>query len=251
MLVVVPPSETKVSGGRDDQVLDVSALSFPLQNPTRLSLLEQVEKLSLDPKKALAALKLGPKGHSEIERNQQIRFSGVMPALERYSGVLYDALDSATLGPGAAWAAKHLAIFSALFGLILSTDLIPAYRLSYDSRLSRGTPTTQWADVSDILWSEVRGFVVDLRSEGYRRLAVVPETRGVFVNLVQPGPVGQRKALGHANKSVKGQLVRAMARDGVQLDSVDDLIAWGAVASWNFDQESLTDGRIDLVISGS
>jgi uncharacterized protein len=251
MLVVLPPSETKVSGGIDNQTLDVSALSFPVQNPVRLTLIEQVVELAQDPTRAMAALKLGPKGLGEIERNQDVLSSPVLPAIERYTGVLYDALDATGLGSASAWVTSHVGIFSALFGLVRASDLIPAYRLSFDSGLSLGKPQTQWASIVDSLWADVSGFVVDLRSEGYRALSPVPETAGVFVNLVQPGPVGQRAALGHANKSVKGRVVKAMALDGLEISSVQDLVSWGKGAGWTFDADSLRAGRIDLVVSGS
>jgi cytoplasmic iron level regulating protein YaaA (DUF328/UPF0246 family) len=251
MLVLLPPSETKVSGGLDNQSLDVSALSFPVQNSVRLRLIEQVLELSQDPTRARAALTLGPKGLGEIERNQQLLSSPVLPALERYTGVLFDSLDARGLGAASTWATSHIAIFSALFGLVRASDLIPAYRLSFDSRLSQGKPQTQWASVVDSLWADVPGFVVDVRSEGYRALAPVPDTVGVFVNLVKPGPLGERTALGHANKSVKGRLVRAMALDGLEVSSVQELASWGQGAGWSFDADSLHAGRIDLVVSGS
>lgn len=251
MLVVLPPSETKVSGGLTGHTLDVPTLSFPSQEPVRRSLVEQVVTLSGDLERALVALKLGPKGDGDIERNRTLLTSFTLPALARYSGVLYDALDQPHLGRASAWADDHVAIFSALFGLVRATDLIPAYRLSFDSALPAGSPVKQWASVSGALWDDVPGFVLDLRSEGYRTLAPVPLDRGVFVNLVQPGPRGSRKALGHTNKSVKGQLVRMMALDGANITSIADAVAWGSARGWDFDQESYAAGRIDLVVSGS
>lgn len=251
MLVVLPPSETKVSGGVTGHTLDVSSLSFPVQEPTRRKLLDQVKNLSLDPDKARIALKLGPKGLPEIERNQTLFTSPTLEALSRYTGVLYDALDAASLGSAASWARDNIAIFSALFGLVRATDMIPAYRLSYDSSLPDGSPVVQWSGIAREIWAQAPGFVVDLRSEGYRSLAPVPEGKGVFINLVQQASGGVKKALGHANKSVKGQLVRAMATEGIQASSIDELVSWGEKTGWYFDGDSLAHGRIDLVISGN
>ena len=46
-----------------------------------------------------------------------------------YTGVLYDALDLATLeGPARGRATRWLAITSSLFGLVRPNDAIPAYR---------------------------------------------------------------------------------------------------------------------------
>lgn len=252
MLVLLPPSETKVAGGRPGTSLDLSSLSGPSQHSLRSSLLEQVVELCADEARALHALKLGPKGAPEVERNKTIMSTPLMPALERYTGVLFDHLDASSLDDTArSWVSARVAVFSALFGLIRATDMIPAYRLSFDSRLPGGPVVTQWSRAAPAVWDEVPGFVLDLRSEGYRKLAPVPWEKGVFVSLVKPGPLGSRKALGHANKSVKGTLVRTLAESSATLESVGDVVSWGSAHGYFFDPESLRDGVIDLVISGS
>jgi cytoplasmic iron level regulating protein YaaA (DUF328/UPF0246 family) len=252
MLVLLPPSETKVSGGEPGTSLDLSQLSFAAQNPVRSALLQQVVKLSADETAALSALKLGPKGAPEVQRNQEVLRSPVMPALERYTGVLFDALGVHDLEPEArGWVEDTVAVFSALFGLLRAFDPIPAYRLSFDSKLSGGPLAAQWAQVTTEVWEQVPDFVLDLRSEGYRKLAPVPPGQGVFVSLVKEGPVGSRKAVGHANKSAKGALVRSLAITGARCESVEDVVSWGSTHGYAFDMDSLREGVIDLVISGS
>jgi len=252
MLVLLPPSETKVSGGEPGTSLDLSQLSFAAQNPVRSALLQQVVKLSADETAALSALKLGPKGAPEVQRNQEVLRSPVMPALERYNGVLFDALGVHDLEREArAWVEDTVAVFSALFGLLRAFDPIPAYRLSFDSKLSGGPLAAQWAQVTTEVWEQVPDFVLDLRSEGYRKLAPVPPGQGVFVSLVKEGPVGSRKAVGHANKSAKGALVRSLAITGARCDSVEEVVSWGSTHGYAFDMDSLREGVIDLVISGS
>ena len=252
MLVILPPSETKVSGGDETTTLDLAKLSFPTLTPVRQAVLEQMVALAADPLAALKALKLGPHGLADVERNAQVFSSPVMPALSRYTGVLYDALDIPGLdSAGLMWAKDHIAIFSAAFGLLQADDLIPAYRLSWDSTLARGKPSRVWEPVGAALWAEVDDFVLDLRSQGYRSLAPVPMDRGVFVTLVQPGPVGERKALGHANKKTKGRLVHTLAHSRARILSVAELVKWGHDHGYVFDAASYASGRIDLVISGS
>ena len=252
MLVLLPPSETKTAGGEPGTSLDIGQLSFPVQNAVRSTLLQQVVELSGDEAAALTALKLGPKGAPEVQRNRDVLSSPVLPALERYTGVLFDALDLSSLPPSArSWVMDTVVVFSALLGVIRASDPIPAYRLSFDSKLSGGPLASQWAVVGNAVWDEVPGFVLDLRSEGYRKLAPVPADRGVFGALVKEGPLGSRPALGHANKSVKGTLVRALAESGAVFQSVQDVVSWGVAHGYRFDPESLRDGVMDLVISGS
>ena len=251
MLVVLPPSETKVSGGVPGTSLDLAELSFPSMTAVRENLIAELIELSSDVDRAKRALKLGVKGDGEVARNQELRSSPVLPALERYTGVLYDALGYPDL-PAAqqAFVNTRVGVFSALWGLVMATDPIPAYRLSFDSPLASGKPGKHWSAVADDLWAEAPGFILDLRSEGYRSLAPVPEQRGVFLTLVTPGPRGSRKALGHANKAVKGELVKQLAVTGAHLESLDDFVQWGASEGYDCDAASAKDGRVDLVISG-
>jgi len=249
MLVVLPPSETKVSGGRSGTQLDLSSLKTPELTPLREELLDSLAGLCEDQEAALQALKLGPKGAFEVERNRAVRTSPVLPALERYTGVLYDALGVSDWS-SQQWdyAAGHVGVFSALFGLIGATDLLPAYRLSYDSKLDVGRLPAVFEPYREAVWGSVSEFVVDLRSGGYRSLAPLTQGSGVFISLVKPGPVGGRKALGHHNKPVKGRLVADLVRSEAKISTLEHLVAWGLENSWNFDDESYDDGVIDLVV---
>ncbi|MCY7325370.1 MAG: peroxide stress protein YaaA, partial [Microbacteriaceae bacterium] len=92
MLVLLPPSETKRDGG-DDRSLDLSRLSFQGLTVSRAAALDATSALALDPDAMAAALRLGPTQRGELERNRRIAQSPVMPAMDRYTGVLYDALD--------------------------------------------------------------------------------------------------------------------------------------------------------------
>jgi cytoplasmic iron level regulating protein YaaA (DUF328/UPF0246 family) len=250
MLVVLPPSETKVSGGPIGTQLGLSSLKTPELTPLREELLRSLARLCEDREAALEALKLGPKGASEVERNREVRTSPVLPALERYTGVLYDALE-VTKWTTKQWvyARAHVGVFSALFGLIGAQDLIPAYRLSADSKLDVGRLPAVYEPYREAVWGSVSEFVLDLRSGGYRSLAPLTEGSGVFVSLVKPGPMGARKALGHHNKAVKGRLVADLVRSEAEISSLENLVAWGAENGWDFDAESYQDGVIDLVVA--
>ena len=69
-----------------------------------------------------------------------------MPAIALYTGVLYDAFDAASLSAAEAERAHEVvAVHSALFGLVAAGDPIPAYRLSFDSRLPGTTLKRAWA----------------------------------------------------------------------------------------------------------
>lgn len=141
-LVLLPPSETKSDGG--NRRLS-KKLHWPELDPVRANVRESLVQLAHGaPDAARMALKISPKlAEVELERNRALEDAPRKPAIERYTGVLYDAIDAATLTPEArAWVDRHVAIHSALYGLVMASDPIAAYRLSYDSKLP-GAPLKQ------------------------------------------------------------------------------------------------------------
>ncbi|UOE44613.1 YaaA family protein [Agromyces larvae] len=230
MLVLLPPSETKREGGAGEP-LRVDALSFGSLGAIRDRLVDDVIELAGDADAAFHALRLGPRQAAEVERDRRLRTSPTMPALDRYTGVLYDALDAATLDAQArAYAHRHVAIHSALFGLVGALDPVPAYRLSHDSRIPGVRLKALWREAIARELDARTGLIVDLRSEGYAELGPVPDRDdAVFVRVVSVDENGRRRALNHFNKRAKGLFVRALllARpDG--LTTLPDLIDWAA-----------------------
>ncbi|GLZ55048.1 peroxide stress protein YaaA [Actinomycetospora sp. NBRC 106378] len=206
MLVVLPPSETKAAGGRGAP-LDLDALSFPALTDTRAELLDDVVALADDVPAARAALGISERQDDEIERNAALRTSRTAPALRRYTGVLYDALDAGSLTPGAR---RRIAVCSALFGLVMGTDPIPAYRLSADSALpGRGGLRTVWRPVLGPVLADLGEHVVDLRSGGY--MALAPAVGATTLDVVSEAEDGSRSTVSHANKSSKGRVARLLA----------------------------------------
>jgi uncharacterized protein len=246
MLIVLPPSETKVDGG-EGAPLDLGALSFPRLTRPRRSLVAAVTRLARRPDDMAAALKLGPRLAFEIDRNRALKTSPTTPALDRYTGVLFDALDAGSLPAEArGFAAEHLAVHSALFGLVGAADPIPAYRLSHDSRLDP-TVRSVWGSTIARELAARPGLVLDLRSEGY--VALGPATGhpdAHYLHVVSEGPDGARRALNHFNKKGKGEFARALLLHGEDLDSVPALLEWAGEAGLALSARE--DGSLELVV---
>jgi cytoplasmic iron level regulating protein YaaA (DUF328/UPF0246 family) len=228
MLLLLPPSETKRDGGDPARPLDLGSLSFSELTPARRAAIAAVRRLSRNLKAATAGLRLGPSQRFELDRNRVLGSSPGMPSLERYTGVLYDGLDAGTLTAAErSFAAGSVAIASALFGLLRADDLIPAYRLSHDSRLPGLPLRSHWREPVTAVLDKVEGPIVDLRSEGYVALGPLPERPdAVSVRVVTEGGDGQRRALNHFNKKAKGEFTRAFVRAGLHHESIDSLLAW-------------------------
>jgi uncharacterized protein len=210
VLVLLPPSETKSPGG-DGGPLDLGVLAAPELTAVRTELVEALVKLADDAPAARAALGLSPAQDEEIARNGALWTGPTTPALERYTGVLYDALDVRSMTRAQrARAGRRLAVGSALFGIVGGEDPIPAYRLSAGSALP-GLPTLRalWKPVLSPVLAAVDELVVDLRSGSYAQLAPVPGA--VTVQVLSERPDGTRAVVSHFNKAHKGRLARLLA----------------------------------------
>ncbi|MEU4315819.1 peroxide stress protein YaaA [Nocardia sp. NPDC024068] len=211
MLVLLPPSETKSDGGTGGP-LDLGALAFESLTEIRDGLVDDLVKLSADPAAARSALGLGKNAEPELARNAALRTAPTRPALERYTGVLYDALDAASFTRAQrAKAGARLAIGSALFGAVRAGDPIPAYRLSGGSKLpGRPTLAAVWRDqlVPALREATDGDLVVDLRSGTYQQLGRLPGA--VTATVLTEHEDGSRTVVSHFNKHHKGLLARAL-----------------------------------------
>ena len=220
MIVLLPPSETKRSGG-DGPRLQLKKLSTPDLTPLRTALVAELVELAGDPEACRTALGISKAQADEITRNSTLRSAPTMPAIHRYTGVLYDALDVGSLsGAAAGRAAARLTIGSALFGLLRADDPIPAYRLSAGSKLP-GRPglASRWRPVLEpVLAGLAAGeLVVDLRSGAYVGLGRIDQA--VRVDVLAEHPDGRRTVVSHFNKAHKGRLARALASTATEPDS--------------------------------
>lgn len=211
-MLLLPPSETKRIGG-DGPALRLDALHFPALNPLRRSLADELVALADDREASRGALGLSPKQDAEIDRNAELFTSPTVPALRRYTGVLYDALDIETLrGAELSRANSRLAVGSALFGLVRAEDPVPAYRLSAASKLpGQATLAARWRPVLEPVLADIADheLIVDLRSGSYAGLGRLPGA--VDVDVVAEHADGRRTVVSHFNKAHKGRLARVLA----------------------------------------
>lgn len=222
MLVLLPPSETKRAGG-DGAPLDLAALTAPELTPVRSGLIEALVELAGDVPASRSALGLTARQDEEIARNARLRTSPTLPALARYTGVLYDALDVPSLTRAQrARAGRRLAVGSALFGLVRADDPVPAYRLSAGSSLP-GRPSLRslWRPALTPVLRGLDELVVDLRSGSYAALA--PAAGAVTVQVLSERPDGAHTVVSHFNKAHKGRLARLLATSTAEPDDVGSL----------------------------
>jgi cytoplasmic iron level regulating protein YaaA (DUF328/UPF0246 family) len=245
VLVLLPPSETKAEGGSGPS-LDQITLSFPELDPVREKLCSALVDLAGDVPASLTALGISERQSDEVARNAALRSSPTMPALSRYTGVLYDALDvsgmtKAELGR----ATGRLAVASALFGLVRATDHVPAYRLSASSAIPGVGPLgALWRPVLEPVLAGLDGLVIDMRSGPYAGLAKIPGA--VTVRVVSQEANGRRLAVTHFNKAHKGKLARALSTANREPNTVRTVISVAAKADLHLEQ--IGPAALELVI---
>ncbi len=209
MFVLLPPSETKSVGGAGPP-LDLGALRFPELSPQRTVVIDALTALCTDPALARRSLAVGSGKDAEIAATAALWRAPTVPALQRYTGVLYDALDAARLPRAAlARAADRVLITSALFGVVGAADPVPAYRFSAGSSIpGLPRPAAFWRPHLSVRLAALDGPLVDLRSSAYAAFAPLPTA--ISVRVLTEDDTGRRTVVSHFNKATKGRLARAL-----------------------------------------
>jgi len=226
VMILLPPSESKTLP-KNKTTLDLSTLSFTelteLRSRTIVSLIKVSEGCISAARKILGVT---ANQDDEIERNHDLLNKPVAPAMEVYSGVLWDAIGIGSLSKSAVKKfVRDTYVVSALFGLISVADHIPAYRLSGSVKLPKvGSLAGLWNEQIGHVLAGTSDFVIDLRSGTYQKLGQIPPVvapRSVVPRILQKMPSGPPKVVSHHNKATKGRIVRAIAESSKALKSVD------------------------------
>lgn len=208
VVILLPPSEGKAAGG--------SEAWKPQQGTFGRALFGQRADLA----SALArqgggteAL-LGVRGDHLArakQANRTLTGAGTMPAWQRYTGVVWDHLDIASLTAAQRTRAlQSIVVVSGLLGAVRADDRIPDYRLKMGARLAPyGLIAAWWHDhLSEVLNTAFVGrTVIDLLPNEHRR-AFTPDTErlGDYIRVGLFEKSG--KAGGHDAKAAKGRLAR-------------------------------------------
>lgn len=226
MLILLPPSESKTVP-QDGACLDLHDMSFPQLTEAREVMMNRLADISAR-EDAGELLKAGPSLAEEIERNRRLHTEPSKPALEVYTGVLYDALGHESLSAHARDRARRtVVIISALWGAVTPADRIPAYRLSMGSKAApRGTLAAWWrSELKPVLDDVSRGqLVIDCRSSTYAAAWKAPVENTVTVR-VERERGGKRQVVSHMAKHYRGKVARTLLEAGDDPASPEEMAA--------------------------
>lgn len=101
--------------------------------------------------------------------NKNIKKGAVLPAIERYSGVMFKAIDYVGMSDqGQQYFDNHFLILSGMYGLLAPQDLIGNYKLPITTWLKN----RRWSKITDTLIWKLKKWdtVVDLLSGSYQKM---------------------------------------------------------------------------------
>lgn len=213
MLILLPPSEGKAAPARRGRPVDLAGLPHPGLAPLRDELLDALAAVSAQPGAAIA-LGLSPGLADEVARNVALRSTPARRAIDVYTGVLYAALDHASLSPaGRRRANRWVRVQSALWGPVAPTDPVAPYRLPMTATLPGvGTVAARWRAVLGPVMTELAGdgVVVDGRSSSYASVwrPTGAAARGYVAVRVFTEVDGRRTVVSHSAKHTRGLVAR-------------------------------------------
>jgi cytoplasmic iron level regulating protein YaaA (DUF328/UPF0246 family) len=232
LLLLLPPSEAKTSGGTTSG--SPGAFDDALEAARRQVMEALVRTLEESPLKrretllnargplfdrALEATKLLASGHARLR-----------PAWKRFSGVVWSHLDPASLTPGVR---RRIIVPSGAYGLTTGEDRIAEFRLKMNVGVgSLGTMATFWRPlITPLLALHVRTApIVSLlpkEHEAALDFAMLEKSRTVV--RVAFSDEGGSATVGHDAKAVKGILARTLLQQGVTSLATFEWQGWRAV----------------------
>ncbi|HEU5061547.1 MAG TPA: peroxide stress protein YaaA [Solirubrobacterales bacterium] len=217
MLVLLPPSEGKAHPEAGDPV-DLGSLAF--------------------------ADELGAKRAELIEAfDPSLLEAPAAPAAEVYTGVLFKRLQLPGLP---AKARRRVLIASALWGFARPDDRIPYYKFPPKTKLEGiGAPSAYWRPaLAEALPDKAGELIVDMRSGAYSSFWK-PKRATLLAVRAFSEEGGERKAVSHMAKAVRGDVARALLE---AKKAPSDPEAAAAIAEAAGFTVELNDGSLDVIV---
>lgn len=216
LVLLLPPSEGKASGGAGRW------------RPTSGTFGRRLGGLRQQVVDALAGADLGPKQlgvSGELLTRALAATDAIvagrarsLPAHERFTGVVWEHLDPATLDDERR---RRVLVPSALLGLVAATDPVPDHRLKFDVNLAGvGRLDRFWRPhLAEALRARPATTFVDLLPNEHRAAVDLDQltTRSRKHRFVRTAFTG---ASGHDAKAVKGELARHLLDHGLSAETV-------------------------------
>lgn len=225
VLILLPPSEGKTAHV-EGAPFEIEDLSFPELSAERRLVLDALAEVSAR-EDAMDLLGVGASLANEVARNINLHTEPAAQAHDIYSGVLFEALDYASLDEAARRRAdESVIVISALWGAVRFGDRIPPYRLSMSVKLEPlGKLATWWKKWLAPVLDEAAGsqLIVDARSSTYAAAYKPASGNTVAVNVFQMRN-GTPKVVSHFAKHTRGEVARFLVEQPVDPKNPGELL---------------------------
>lgn len=225
MLILLPPSEGKTAH-TEGSPFDFADLSFPELEQERRQVLDALAEVSAR-EDAMSVLGVGASLAKEVARNISLHNEPAARAHDIYSGVLFEALNYASLDQASAQRAdESIIVVSALWGAVRFGDRIPPYRLSMSAKLEPLGKLASWwkkrlTPVLDAAAADQ--LIVDARSSTYAAAYKPSNGNQVAVNVFQLRN-GTPKVVSHFAKHTRGEVSRFLVQQPVAPENPGELL---------------------------
>ena len=211
MKILIPPSEGKAKVKPTKTLFSKTNFRFEREVNQVVRLLELIDDEDLRSVYGTSA----EKALMFHRQNQDIFNSPCAPAIERYTGVVYEHISWSTLSEKAKdYMEKYIYIFSGLFGLLTPKTPIPDYKL----KMNVLSLQHHWYPfLTEALQNEK--VIIDLLPQVHRK-AYNPNKENVIPVDFLILNKGKKSAAGHFGKAVKGEFIRYIAENNVT--NIDD-----------------------------
>ncbi|MCA9478024.1 MAG: YaaA family protein [Nanoarchaeota archaeon] len=194
VLILIPPSEGKTAGGTYPPLKTIP----PLTKELLKELQEEKDQAKL----------LGVKGaalEQAINANRSVTSAKTLPAMKRYSGVVYQGIDYETLKHKKRFD-ERVRIVSGLFGLVEPDQPIPDYKL----KIEKLQAAQRW---KPLISEELKNhFIIDLLPLAHKK--AISYEKGKAIDFVREKN-GKKVPAGHFGKFIKGRFVRWLIENDI------------------------------------
>ena len=206
ILFLLPPSEWKTANG----VVWEEALSFSFEKPHAIATKVTEKDLKCTGKRFEEGLSLNKQLCSSLPFAKGVpegRGIQVMEAINRYSGVMYNAIDHA--GMNDEWKQyfeENYLIFSGIYWIVKPMDLIGNYKLPIETK----TLAKYWqANITQALNESGAEYIVNLLPLSYMKMIDFKTLTPKVVNInFQVEKEGKIVKMAHGVKKIKGEWIK-------------------------------------------
>jgi len=211
MKILLAPAETKQDGG-DQAPYNSNNFYFKEFDKTRDRVIEHYEKLLKESSLEELSKWFGLKKLDECKKYQEsILKKPTMKAIQRYTGVAFDALEYDSLEQKAQnYCDENIILFSNLFGPLKADDLIPDYKFKQGSELDSINVIKEYKElIKEPLDKFIGEEVIDLRAGFYDKF-YKPSMPTITYKFLKDG-----KVVSHWAKFYRGNIVKQLAKNNI------------------------------------